>query len=145
MGQEDLKDFERVGGAAGEQEEETKAREGSGGTTREGGAGQRREGQGQIRHTVMCAAGTQRAKGEGAECNSAVVRCPCGYVPERQHPGGDRTGGLVLDMHQGGWAGPVAGPENDGMDVPDRNHAQYGHQRTAVGAGTAAAQGGAGG
>ena len=122
-----------------------RGQEDGGNTTREGGAGQRREGQGQTGHTVMCAAGTQRAEGEGAECNRAVVQCPCGYVPERQDPGGDRTGGPVLEMHQGGLAGPVASPENDGMGVPNRDHAHYGRQGTVVGAGTAAAQGGAGG
>ena len=54
-----------------------------------------------------------------------MVRCPCGYVPERQHPGGGRTGVLVLEMHQGGGAGTEAVPENDGMGVPNRDHAHY--------------------
>ena len=55
------------------------------------------------------------------------------------------TGGLVPVMHQGGGAGTVAGPENDGMGVPDRDHAHYGRQGTVVGAGATAAQGAAGG
>ena len=59
---------------------------------------------------------------------------------ERQHHGGGRTGGPVLEMHQ-----PVASPEHDGIGVPDRDHAQYRRQGTVVGAGTAAAKGGAGG
>ena len=42
-------------------------------------------------------------------------------------------------------AGTVAGAENDGMGVSDRDHAHYGRQGTVVGARTAAAQGGAGG
>ena len=67
----------------GEQEEETKAREGSGGTTREGGAGQNTEGQGQTGHTVVSATGFQKAEGEGAEYEQAVLRCPCVYVWER--------------------------------------------------------------
>ena len=45
----------------------------------------------------------------------------------------------MLEMHQGGWAGPVASPENDGMGVSDRDHAHYGRQLTVVGAGTATA------
>ena len=68
-----------------------------------------------------------------------------GYAPERQHPGGGRTGGPVLEMHQGGRAGTLAGPENYGMGIPDPYHAHYGRQGTVVGAGTAAAQGFAGG
>ena len=40
---------------------------GRGGAARESGAGQGRAGQGQTGHIVVCAAGTQRAKGEGAE------------------------------------------------------------------------------
>ena len=51
----------------------------------------------------------------------------------------------MLEMHQGGPAGPVASPENAGMGVSDKDHAYYGRQGTVVGAGTAAAQGGAGG
>ena len=51
----------------------------------------------------------------------------------------------MLDMHQGGEAGTVAGPGNDGMGFSDRDHAHYGRRGTVVGAGTAAAQGGAGG
>ena len=73
MGQGDAKDVERVRGAVGAPEEEAEAREGSGGAAREGDAGQRTEGQGQTAHTVVCAAGTQRADGEGAECDPAVV------------------------------------------------------------------------
>ena len=43
---------------------------------------------------LLCAPlGLKRAEGEGAECDRAVVRCPCGYVPERQHPGRGRRGG----------------------------------------------------
>ena len=51
----------------------------------------------------------------------------------------------MLEMHQGGEAGTVAGAENDGMGVPDRNQAHYRCQRTVVGAGATAAKGGAGG
>ena len=51
----------------------------------------------------------------------------------------------MLEMHERCGAGTVAGPENDGMGVPDPDHAHYGRQRTVVGAGTAAAEGGAGG
>ena len=51
----------------------------------------------------------------------------------------------MLEMHQGGGAGPVARPANDGMGVPERDHAHYGRQGAVVGAGIAAAQGGAGG
>ena len=51
----------------------------------------------------------------------------------------------MLKMHQGGGADPVASPANDGLGVPERNHARYGRQGAVVGAGTAAAQGGAGG
>ena len=31
----------------------------------------------------------------------------------------------MLEMHQGGVAGTLAGPENDGMGVPDRDDAHY--------------------
>ena len=144
VGKTDAKGVERMGGTMGDHKQETKARERSRACTREG-AGQGRKRQGQAGHTVVCAAPTQGPEGEGARYQRAVIRCPCGYVPERQHPGGGRTGGPVLDMHQGGGAGTVAGPENDSMGVPDRNHAHYGRQGTVVGAGTAAAQGGAGG
>ena len=144
VGQKDAKDVKRSGGAVGAPEEETEAREGSEGVAREGGAGQRREGQGQTGHTVVCAAGTQRAEGEVAECNRAVVQCPCRYDPERQHPGRGRTGGPVLEMHQGSGAGHMPSPANDGIGVPKRDHAHYGRQGAVVGAGGAAAQGGAG-
>ena len=128
----------------GDHEEVTKARERSTSNTREG-AGQGRKGQCQTGHTVVCAAGIQSAEGEGTKYERAVVQCPCGYAPERQHPGGGRTGGPVLEMHQGGGAGTVAGPENDGMGVPDRYHAHYGRHGLVVGARTAAALGDAGG
>ena len=61
MEKEDTQDVELVGSNVGDPEEETRMREGSGGAARESGAGQRREGQGQTGHTVVCAAGTQRA------------------------------------------------------------------------------------
>ena len=51
----------------------------------------------------------------------------------------------MLELLQGGRAGLVASPANDGMGVPERDHAHHGRQGTVVGAGTAAAQGGAGG
>ena len=51
----------------------------------------------------------------------------------------------MLEVHQGGGANPVASPTNDGMGVPERVHAHYGHQGAVVGAGAAAAQGGGGG
>ena len=59
--------------------------------------------------------------------------------------GGGRTGGPVLEMHQEGREGTVAGPQNDDTGVPDPDHSHYGRQGTAVGAGATAAQGGAGG
>ena len=34
----------------------------------------------------------------------------------------------MLEMHKGGRAGTVAGPENDCMGVSDRDHAHYGRQ-----------------
>ena len=34
----------------------------------------------------------------------------------------------MLEMHQGNSAGTVASPENDGMGVPDRDHAHHGRQ-----------------
>ena len=46
-------------------------------------------------------------KGEGTKYKRAVVRYPCGYVPETQHPGGGRTEGPVLEMHEEGGAGTV--------------------------------------
>ena len=51
----------------------------------------------------------------------------------------------MLEVHQGGRASPVASPTNDGMGVPERDHAHYGRQGAVVGAGAAAAEGGAGG
>ena len=51
----------------------------------------------------------------------------------------------MLKVHQGSKASPVASPENDGMGVLERDHAHYGRQGAVVGAGAAAAQGGAGG
>ena len=71
--QEDAQDVERVGGAVADPEEEAKMREGGGCAARESGAGQGGEGRGQTWHMVVCAAGTQRAEGEGTECDWAVV------------------------------------------------------------------------
>ena len=51
----------------------------------------------------------------------------------------------MLEVHQGGGAGTVVSPTNDGMGVPERDHAHYGDQGAVVAAGAAAAQGGAGG
>ena len=51
----------------------------------------------------------------------------------------------MLEVHQGGGANPVASPPNDGVGVLERDHAHYRHQGAVVGAGAAAAQGGAGG
>ena len=51
----------------------------------------------------------------------------------------------MLEVHQGGGANPVASPTNDGMGVPERDHAHYGHQGALMRDGAAAAQGGAGG
>ena len=51
----------------------------------------------------------------------------------------------MLEVHQGGGANPVASPTNDGVGVPERDHAHYGRQGAVMGAGAAAAQGGAGG
>ena len=62
MEQEDAQDVEGVGNAVRDPEEEAKMREGRGGAARESGAGQGGEGQGQTGHTVVCAAGTQRAE-----------------------------------------------------------------------------------
>ena len=101
VGQADAEDVEGVAGPIGDHEEATKARERSRGNTREG-AGQGRKGQGQTVHTVVCAAATRRTEGEGTKYERAVVRCQCGYVLERQHPGRGRTGGPVLEMHQRG-------------------------------------------
>ena len=33
-----------------------------------------------------------------------------------------------MEMQQGGGAGPMASPANDGMGVPERDHARYGRQ-----------------
>ena len=91
VGQADAKDVKRIGFPMGDHKEETKTRERGRSSTREG-AGQGRKRQGQAGHTVVCTAGTQRAKGEGTKYERALVQCRCGYVPERKHPGGDRTG-----------------------------------------------------
>ena len=48
----------------------------------------------------------------------------------------------MLEMHTGGRAGAVAGPENDGMCVPNCNHARSGRPGTVVGTSATAAQGG---
>ena len=45
----------------------------------------------------------------------------------------------MLEMHKVGRAGAVAGPENDGMGVPDWDHAHYGRQGTVVGTSATAA------
>ena len=73
MEQEDARDVEPVGGAVGDLAEEAKRRERREGAARESGAGQGGEGQGQTGHTAVCAAGTERTKGEGTECGRAVV------------------------------------------------------------------------
>ena len=51
----------------------------------------------------------------------------------------------MLEMHKGGGAGTMAGPENDRVGVPDGNHKHYRRQGTVVGTRAEAAQGGAGG
>ena len=51
----------------------------------------------------------------------------------------------MLEVHQGGGANPVASPTDDGVGVPERDHAHYRRQGAVVGAGAAAAQGGVGG
>ena len=71
--QEDAQAVERVGSAVGDPEEEAKMWERRGGAATEIGAGQGGEGQGQTGHTVVCAAGTQRAEGEGTEFDRVVV------------------------------------------------------------------------
>ena len=83
------------------------------------------------------------AKGEGTRYERAVVRCTCGYVPQRQPAAGGGAGGPVLEMHKGGRAGAVAGPENDGMGVSDRDGAHYGCLGTVMETGAEAAQGSA--
>ena len=57
----------------GIQQRKPRCGRGEGSQHRESGAGQGGEGQGQTGHTVVCAAGTQRAGGEGTGCDRAVV------------------------------------------------------------------------
>ena len=90
---------------------------------------------------LVCFVETQRAAGERAKYGLAVLRCTCGYVPERQHPGGARAQGPVLEMHKGGGAGAVASPENDGVGLPDCDRAHYGRPGTVVGTSATAAKG----
>ena len=49
----------------------------------------------------------------------------------------------MLEMHKGGGAGVMAGPENDGMGASDCEHVHYGSLGTVVGTGAEAAQRGA--
>ena len=123
-----------------EQEEEDKAREGSRGKVREGGAGQGRADKARP-GILLCA--PLGLKGLRGKVQSKIGKWYDVHV-DRFRRDNILEGAGQGDQCWGGLAGTVISPENDGMDVSDCNHAHYGRQETVVGAGTAAAQGGAG-